>query len=55
VLTIWTPINIFMTLRGAYGSGIFGAIVKTLLLWWTTTISFGFLLVGIFLVSVNGF
>ncbi len=55
ILTVWTPVNIFMTLRGAYGSGIFGAIVKTLMLWFTTTISFVFLLAGIFLVSVNGF
>ncbi|MFT4073891.1 MAG: DUF3667 domain-containing protein [Asticcacaulis sp.] len=55
VLTIWTPINIFMTLRGAYGSGIFGAIIKTLLLWLTTTVSFAVLVTSIFLVSVNGF
>ncbi|ESQ94647.1 hypothetical protein ABENE_00715 [Asticcacaulis benevestitus DSM 16100 = ATCC BAA-896] len=55
VLTIWTPIYIFMTLRGAYGSGILGALIKTLLLWLTTTISFALLVAGIFLVSVNGF
>jgi len=55
ILALWTPINIFMTLRGAYGSGIFGALVKTLLLWFATTVSFVFLVVGIFLVSVNGF
>lgn len=55
LLIVWTPINIFMTLRGAYGSGILGALIKTLLLWLTTTVSFALLVVGIFLVSVNGF
>jgi hypothetical protein len=44
LLIFWTPVNIFMTLRGAYGSGIFGALIKTLILWWTTMVSFAFLL-----------
>lgn len=55
VVAIWTPINIFMTLRGAYGSGIFGAITKTFILWTTTTVAFSLLLVGVFMVSVNEF
>jgi hypothetical protein len=29
LLIFWTPINLFQTLRGAYGSSIPGAIVKT--------------------------
>ena len=54
ILAIWTPINIFMTLRGAYGSGILGGIFKTLLLWFTTTLAFVGLVVTIFMVSING-
>ena len=44
LLMVWTPINLFQTLRGAYGSSIFGAIVKTLFVWWSTMVSFVFLL-----------
>ena len=28
--------NLFQTLRGAYGSSILGAILKTLIVWWIT-------------------
>ena len=44
LLMIWTPINLFQTLRGAYGSSIPGAIIKTLIVWWSTMFSFVFLL-----------
>ena len=33
LVAIWTPINLFQTLRGAYGSSILGAILKTLIVW----------------------
>jgi hypothetical protein len=44
LLMIWTPINLFQTLRGAYGSSIPGAIIKTLIVWWSTMFSFVLLL-----------
>jgi hypothetical protein len=44
LLMIWTPINLFQTLRGAYGSSILGAIIKTLIVWWSTMVSFVLLL-----------
>ncbi|MBW8858707.1 MAG: 3'-5' exonuclease, partial [Caulobacter sp.] len=47
LLMIWTPINLFQTLRGAYGSSILGAIVKTLIVWWSTMVSFVLLLTGL--------
>jgi hypothetical protein len=49
LLIFWTPINLFQTLRGAYGSSIPGAIVKTLIVWWSTMFSF-VLLLGVLLV-----
>jgi hypothetical protein len=47
LLMIWTPINLFQTLRGAYGSSIPGAIIKTLIVWWSTIFSFVLLLTGL--------
>ena len=44
LLMVWTPINLFQTLRGAYGSSVPGAIVKTLFVWWSTMFSFVLLL-----------
>ena len=44
LLMIWTPINLFQTLRGAYGSSVLGAIMKTLFVWWSTMFSFVLLL-----------
>lgn len=52
LLTVWTPVNMFMTLKGAYGSGWFGALVKTLMLWFMTMFSFSVLIGLIFYVSV---
>jgi len=51
--TIWTPINLFQTLRGAYGSSIAGALAKTLLVWAITVLSFGALLIGVMILAVN--
>jgi hypothetical protein len=44
LLMVWTPINLFQTLRGAYGSSIPGAVIKTLIVWWSTMFSFVLLL-----------
>jgi hypothetical protein len=52
VLAIWTPINLFQTLRGAYGSSIVGAILKTLFVWWSTVVAFSLLLVGLLILSL---
>jgi hypothetical protein len=45
--SIWAPVNLYQTLRGAYGSGRFGAVVKTGLLWTTTLMLFGVLMLGL--------
>jgi hypothetical protein len=47
LLIFWTPINLFQTLRGGYGSSIPGAIIKTLFVWWSTMFSFVVLLTGL--------
>ena len=51
-LAVWTPINMFQTLRGAYGSTILGAILKTLVVWTIAGVAFGALLVGLVLFSL---
>lgn len=38
-IAFWTPVNLFQTLRGAYGSGIVGATLKTLVVWFITVFS----------------
>jgi hypothetical protein len=40
-------VNLYQTLRGAYGSGRFGAVIKTGLLWTTTLFLFGALMLGL--------
>jgi hypothetical protein len=44
---VWTPVNLFMTLRGAYGSSIAGAAVKAVSLWLATLMLFVVLLLGV--------
>ena len=51
-LALWTPINMFQTLRGAYGSSILGAILKTLVVWTITATAFGVLVIGLMLFSL---
>ncbi len=46
-LMVWTPINIFMTLRGAYQSSIIGALIKTVILWSVATTAFFLLVAGV--------
>lgn len=45
--TLWTPVNLFMILRGAYGSGVLAAGVKTIFLWLSTLLLFGVAMSGL--------
>ena len=53
IATIWTPINLFMTLRGAYGSSIAGAVGKTGVLWIVTLFLFLALLMGVVVLALG--
>jgi hypothetical protein len=53
LVAIWTPINLFQTLRGGYGSSVLGAIVKTLVVWTATVFAFSLLLTGLLLFSLT--
>jgi hypothetical protein len=53
LVALWTPINLFQTLRGAYGSTIVGATLKTLLVWLTTVVAFGSLLIVLFVFTLT--
>ncbi len=33
VVTLWIPVNLYQTLRGAYGSSVAGAVLKTFAVW----------------------
>jgi hypothetical protein len=44
LLAVWTPVNLFQTLRGGYGSGIVGAAIKTLIVWFVSVTAFSTLL-----------
>lgn len=48
----WTPVNMYQTLRGAYGSGWFGAAFKTLILWQGGLLTFGLLLIALVALTV---
>ena len=52
LVAIWTPINLFQTLRGAYGSGVFGAVLKTVIVWAVSVISFFMLMTAVMLVAL---
>lgn len=43
----WVPINLYMLLRGAYGSGVAGALVRTVGLWLSTQVVFVVLVMGL--------
>ena len=53
IVALWTLVTFFMTLRGGYGSSVFGAIVKSLILWAMTGISFALLLMGVMFISLT--
>lgn len=52
IAILWSPVNLFMTLRGAYGSGVFSALVKTSFLWVATICLFLFLVIGLLFVGL---
>ena len=47
VAALWTPVNLFQLLRGAYGSSVLGALVRTAWLWVSTGVVFAALLLGL--------
>jgi hypothetical protein len=53
LLAIWAPINMFQTLRGAYGSSILGAILKTLIIWMIIGLSFLILLTVLLTLAIT--
>jgi hypothetical protein len=52
-VALWTPVNLFQTLRGAYGSSLLGAVLKTLFVWVTTVTAFSVLLVALMLFTLG--
>ncbi len=52
-VALWTPVNLYQTLRGAYGSSIFGAMLRTLFVWITTVTAFAVLLSAIMLFALG--
>ncbi|HEV7159292.1 MAG TPA: DUF3667 domain-containing protein [Caulobacteraceae bacterium] len=50
---IWTPTNLFFTLRGAYGSSFIGALVKAIFLWLSTLFAFLMLIVGLLALALG--
>ncbi|HLZ85543.1 MAG TPA: DUF3667 domain-containing protein [Caulobacteraceae bacterium] len=53
LVAVWTPVNLFQTLRGGYGSGVLGATVKTLVVWLTTVTAFGALMLGLLVFTLT--
>lgn len=53
ILSLWIPINLFQTLRGGYGSSIFGALIKTFIVWMISVTAFGFLVLGLMLFTLS--
>ena len=53
IVLLWTPINLFQTLRGGYGSSIVGALLKTFIVWWMTIIAFASLLIALMLFTLS--
>jgi hypothetical protein len=50
---LWLPVNLFMLLRGAYGSGVFGAAVRTVWLWLSTLVVFTLLVIGLLFLGLQ--
>ncbi len=53
IVSLWVPINLFQTLRGGYGSSIFGALLKTLIVWIMSATAFGILVVGLMIFTLS--
>lgn len=50
---VWTPFNLYLILRTAYGSRRIGAAAKALVLWSSTVLAFTLLLVGLLAYVLN--
>ncbi len=50
--TLWVPINLYQTLRGAYGSRRWTAALKTLFLWSSTLFLFSVLMTGLMVLAL---
>ena len=50
---VWTPLNLYLILRTAYGSSRVGAAAKGLALWSSTVVVFGLLLTGLLAYALN--
>ncbi|HEY2048535.1 MAG TPA: DUF3667 domain-containing protein [Caulobacteraceae bacterium] len=53
LVALWTPVNLFQTLRGAYGSSILGASLKTAVVWLTTVTAFGSMLIALLVFTLT--
>lgn len=53
IAMLWAPINLFQTLRGGYDSSIIGALLKTLIVWFSTVMAFGTLVLGLMLFTLS--
>ena len=47
IATLWTPINLYQTLRGAYGTGRIMAVLRALVVWSTAVFWFFVLVIGL--------
>jgi cell division protein FtsB len=53
LVAIWTPVNLFQTLRGGYGSTVLGAVLKTFVVWITTVTAFSVLVISLVVFSLT--
>jgi hypothetical protein len=53
IVQLWSPINLFQTLRGGYGSSIVGALLKTFIVWMISITSFGLLVGGLMVFTLS--
>ena len=51
-VALWTPINLFQTLRGGYDSSVRGATLKTLIVWLASAAAFVVLLAAVVFVAL---
>lgn len=53
IVLLWTPINLFQTLRGGYGSSVVGALLKTFVVWTMTIVAFASLLLALMVFTLS--
>lgn len=49
---LWTPVNLFQTLRGGYGSSLAGAALKTLAVWLMSVVAFSVMIFALMMWSL---